>query len=141
MSILCKLLGLNTQAKYMKCGLENRSEFDTFLKLTGVINPGEMVLCRDGCGELKEKTDQSMTICLEPWKFDRVYTPPPKARMARWEPSLDEYERVERSDTTPQEWKDAIDSFLRGHNHTSPNTNDSAKRRHPTSQTQQEVKP
>ena len=43
-----------------------------------------------------------MTICLEPWKFDRVYTLPPKARMARWEPSLDEYERVERSDTTPQ---------------------------------------
>ena len=116
----CKLLGLNPKAKYMKCGLDNRSEFDNFLKLTRDIVPGEMVLCRDGFGELKEKTNQSMTICLESWKFDQVYNPPPKSRMARWEPSLDEYERIERSDTTPQEWKDAIDAFLRSHNHTSP---------------------
>ena len=123
----CKVLGLNHKAKYTKCGFTNRNAFEKFMKLNGNIEVAEMVVCRDGFGQLKEITASSTTICLEPWQYERVYKPSSQSRMARWEPSLDEYGREERSDTTPEEWILAIDSFRRSHNHTSPNTSDPAK--------------
>jgi hypothetical protein len=51
--------------------------------------------------------------------------------MSRWEPPLDEYERLERNDTTPKEYINAIDIFHRQHNHQSPNAKDIITRRHP----------
>ena len=74
-----------------------------------------MVVYRDGFGKLISESDESMTICLEPWKYKKVYTPSTenegnaigsprqRARLARWEPSLEEYVRKEQSDTVPQE--------------------------------------
>ena len=58
--------------------------------MKGDIEPGDMVIFRDDIGELKEGTETSMTICLEPWQYNRVYSPPKKARMTRLEQSLDE---------------------------------------------------
>ena len=80
----CRLLCLNHKAKYTKCGFENRTAFDKFMKLKGVISIGETVICRDGFGELKSRTDTSITVCLEPcWQYDRVYTPRSRGRIDR----------------------------------------------------------
>ena len=61
--------------------------------------------------------------------------------MAIWDPSLDDYEREDRSETVPEEWKKAIEDFHRSHNHTSLNTKDPAKRTHPVYCAQTETKP
>ena len=129
----CGILGINKAASYTKHGMENRIAYDNFLKIKGDdIITGDKVLCRDGCGTLLAKDDNiSITISLEPWEYHKTYNPIGKARMARWEPDLDAYDRVERSDVTLSEWIEAIDTFLRKHNHQSPNTKDVISRRHP----------
>ena len=109
-----------------------------------------MVVCGDGLGKLINKSEESMAICVEPWKYKIVYTssdknrnvcpPGHRARWARWEPSLDDYEREEQSDTVPKEWKKGIDAFHGSHNHTLPNTNDLAKRTYPVYRSQTETK-
>ena len=53
------------------------------------------------------------------------------ARLARYEPSLDVYDRATRSDVTDPVIKETIDKFHREHNHPSPNKKDVIKRRHP----------
>ena len=137
----CSLLGINRQANYAVRGLENRAAFEKFLNINRGFVPGDMVICRAGSGTLLEKPEESIKIYLKPRKFEKVYSstdndgivypPCQKERLARWEPSLDDYERDERSDTVPQEWKNDIEELNRSHNHTSPKTKDPAKRRHP----------
>ena len=111
-----------------------------------------MVVCRDGFGKLVSESEDSLTISLEPWQFEKTYsavldtegdmgTARGQARLARWEPSLDEYEREERSDTVPAEWKEAIEKFHRAHNHTSPNCKDPARRQHPRYPAQKQEAP
>ena len=71
-----------------------------------------MLLCRDGFGSFTSESEQSITITLNPWKYERVYTfgkdksgtactPRKRARMEIWDPSLDYYKREDRSDTVP----------------------------------------
>ena len=137
----CNLLGINRQANYAARGLENRAAFEKFLKINGDIVPGEMVIFRAGFGTLLEEYEESITICLEPWKCEKLYSSTDndrilyplrqKAKLEKWEPSLDNYERDERSYTVPQEWKNSIEELHRSHNHTLLNTKDPAKRRHP----------
>ena len=127
----CNILGFNRCSSYVRIAMENRAAFDTFLSLSGDINVGEKVLCRAGIGKLVSITNTSCTVALEPWNNEITYDPRSKARLSRWEPPLDEYERIERKDTTPKEYIEAIDSFLRQHNHQSPNTKDVITRRHP----------
>ena len=111
-----------------------------------------MVLCRYGFVEFTNEYKKSITITLDTWKYKRVYTfveeqsgtactPLKIARMERWEPSLNEYERDDISDTVPEEWKKAIEEFYCSHNHISPNTKYLAKRTHPVYSAQTETKP
>ena len=108
------LLGLNHQSNYVARGLENRAAYDKFIELAGDIETNKMVVCRDGFGKLVSESEDSLTISLEPWQFEKTYsavldtegemgTARGQARLARWEPSLDEYQREERSDTVPAE--------------------------------------
>ena len=147
-----KLIGINPRASYAARGIENRAAYENFLKLSGDIALGEMVLCRAGFGKLISDTEDSLTVSLEPWKYEKEYksstdeygnliSPHEKANIARWEPSLDDYEREEYSNTVPEEWKLTIENFHRSHNHSSPNMGDPAKRRHPVYRTQIEEKP
>ena len=87
----CTLFGLNVQAKYVSLGLNNHAAFDQFHQLSGDISVGEMVVCRDGVGVLKVKTLESAIVSTEPWQYDKEYRPGSSARLARAEPSLDEY--------------------------------------------------
>ena len=103
----CRLLGLNRKSNYVARGLENRAAYDKFIELTGDIETNEMVVCRDGFGKLVSESEDSLTISLEPWQFEKTYsavldtegemgTARGQARLARWEPSLDEHQREER---------------------------------------------
>ena len=107
-----KLLVVNRKGNYTAHGLENRAAYDKYLQRNGDIVPGEIVLCRDIIRKLTTESEQSITITIDPWKYERVYTfgedesgtactPRKRARMVRWEPSLDDYEREEISDTVP----------------------------------------
>ena len=150
---LVDMLGINSKSNYVAPGVENRKCYEYFLELTGDLVADEMVVCCDGFGKLISASEESVTSCLNPWKYDRVYAPSfdsngnaigsavDRAWMARWEPSLDEYNREERSDTAPVEWKTAIESFHQSHNHTSPDTRDMAKRTHPKHRSKMEVAP
>ena len=64
----CKFIGVNRQGNYTAHDLENRAVYDKYLQLTEDIVPGDMVLCRDGFGELTSESKKSITIILEPWK-------------------------------------------------------------------------
>ena len=102
-----------------------------------------MVVCRDGYGKLISKEETSIKILLEPWQYEKTYderketkdvqrlSATERARMARWEPTLDAYDRQQRKDTTPTEWIESIHQFHMEHNHPSPNKKDIITRRHP----------
>jgi len=138
----CGALGLNRQAKYAEEGLKNRKEHDAYVALKGSeIKAGDTVTCIDGYGVVKAISIDSITIELQPWSFDVAYEPASKARVRRFEPQLDRYERQRRSDTTPIEWIHTIEHFHRKHNCTSPNRKDIAIRRHPTYPRQQQRAP
>ena len=85
----CDVLGLNRQSKYVKEGRKNRKAYNKFLELDGDMNVGEMGVCREGYGILKEFNEESVTISLLPWECDVMYKPATTARMTRWEPPLD----------------------------------------------------
>ena len=97
----CKLLGINQQGNYTARGLNNVAAYDKYLQLTGDIVTGDMALCRYFFGKLTSESKQSITITLEPIytfgidKYVTTCTPRKRARMERWEPSLDDYEREE----------------------------------------------
>ena len=73
-ALSCKFLGVNRQGNYTACGLDNISVYDKYLQITGDIVPGEIILCRNGFGELTSEYEQSITITLKPWKYKMVYT-------------------------------------------------------------------
>lgn len=128
-----KLLEMNHRSKYVTVGMENRKRLDEYFTFEGDIVIGEMVQCRGGFGTLKDinAADDSITISLHPWKADAIYCPKSSARMVRYEPNLLDWERATRKDTVPQQWIDAIESFLLKHNHPSPNAKDQICKRHP----------
>ena len=99
-------------------------QYDKFHSLSGEIQVGETVVCKDRFGELKERKGDSITICLHPSEYEVTYKFSATARMRRFEPKLDYNERKPRKDQTPQEWIDRIDAFRRKHNHISPNRKD-----------------
>ena len=136
------LLGVNSKSKHMARALENCKAYNRFLKLSGDIEPREMVIYRDGYGKSVRQDSDSIVICLEPWTAKKVYVSTmnkdgimqphhQKARMARWEPSLNKYKREEWLDTVPTEREDVVHFFYMDHNHISPNVNGPAKRTHP----------
>ena len=145
----CGALGLNRQAKYTEQGLANRKLHDEYESRKGEeLKVGDMVTTRDGDGEVKAISIDSITISFPPLDRERgaidietTYKPASRARARLYEPRLDEYERKQRSDLTPKDWIDAIDAFHRAHNSTSPNKKDMATRRHHRHKRQSERAP
>jgi hypothetical protein len=133
----CELLGFNRQAKYFMAAIVNCTKYNTFLGLNGDIVIGEKVICRGGSGELIARGDNgTVTIKLLPWGTVKEYRSSISAQMKRLEPSLDQFERLQRSDVTPDSHKKTIDAFFRKHVPQSPNKRDTLKMRHPTWPTQ-----
>ena len=119
------MIGINRQAKYLKAAVENRKRYNRFLDMTGPIQVGERVLCRGGAGVLEEQsTGGSITIKLLPWGTIKSYTSVTSAQMRRVEPSLVEYDRKQRFDTTPDEHKKTFEDFFRNNVPQSPNRRD-----------------
>ena len=137
LSRFCELLGFNRQAKYFMAAIVNRTKYNTFLGLNGEIMIGDKVMCRGGSGELVARGDDgTVTIKLLPWGTVKEYRSSMSAQMKRLEPSLDQFERLQRSDVTPDSHKKTIDAFFRKHVPQSPNKRDTLKMRHPTWPTQ-----
>jgi len=125
------VLNINRRAKYVVDGFDNRDEYNKFLELDGPIQVGEQVVCRGGNGTLVSMEGDSLTIELQPWGTKVTYPLLKNARMRRFEPQLDSYERKDRCDKTPDHVIETIDAFFRRHVPMSPNKFDTVKRRHP----------
>eukprot|EP00984_Skeletonema_dohrnii_P017124 scaffold7728_cov75-Skeletonema_dohrnii-CCMP3373.AAC.2 len=134
------VLNINRNAKYIVDGFENRKEYNKFLELDGPIQIGEHVVCRGGDGTLVSTEGDSLTIKLQPWGTKVTYKSLKDARMRRFEPQLDNYNRKDRCDKTPDHVIETIDSFFRRHVPMSPNKFDTLKKRHPLHRIQVEEK-
>ncbi len=82
----------------------------------------------------------SLTIELHPWGTKVTYPSLKHARMRRFEPQLDGFNRKDRCDKTPDYVIETIDAFFRRHVPMSPNKFDTIKRRHPLNRSQFEEK-
>eukprot|EP00957_Ditylum_brightwellii_P059961 4552218-Ditylum_brightwellii.AAC.1 len=89
------------------------------------------MLCRSVFGVLKEQSEKSLTIYIEPWEYAMKYSLSYTARIARWKPSLDEYQHEEQPDTTPKEWIATISKSHHNHKYTLPNRLDFAISHYP----------
>eukprot|EP00956_Cyclotella_meneghiniana_P035506 scaffold115518_cov23-Cyclotella_meneghiniana.AAC.1 len=112
--VSCNVLSLNPKSSYVKLGVENRNQFNEYLNSSGPLQVGERVVCRGGIGKLVQLSENSCVVEIEPWNNELKYDALHKARLTRYVPILDEYEREERSDMTPQEWIDAIELMCNG---------------------------
>ena len=111
------VLGLNRQSKYFEAGLKNRKKHNRFLKLTGDIETSESITCR-GCNDgvlLAKGLDGSYTVKLFPFGTVYKYHFLSSAQLRRREPRMDEYEREQQLDNTPEHEKETIDTFFRRH--------------------------
>lgn len=136
----CDVLNINRNAKYVADGFDNRDEYNKFMELVGPIQVGEHVVCRGGDGKLLSMEGDSPTIELQPWGTKVTYPSLKNARMRRFEPQLDSYNRKDRCDKTPDHVIETIDAFFRRHVPMSPNKFDTVKRRHPLYRKQVEEK-
>jgi hypothetical protein len=108
----CSVLGINPKAKYVRAAFENRKEYNDYFALDGPIQINERVVCRGGDnGTLVAMESDSLTVILHPWDTKVTYKSLKDARMRRYEPQLDLYDRAPRSDKTSDHVIETIDAF------------------------------
>ena len=129
---VCEMLHINRKSKYFLKGIQNRKQYDAYLMLEGDIRIGEKVSCRSSPEALVKTIGQngSVTVQLLPFETEKTFPSFSSGKIRRYEPSLDNYYRATRFDTTPTHIKTTIEEFFRRHVPISPNKSDIVKRRH-----------
>ena len=127
------MIGINRKSTYVKTGLNNRQQYEDFIKREGPIVVGETVSCMALLEAIVNTIASDRYITLKPLPFgtSKRFKSVSAGKIGRHKPCLDTYECATRFDTTPQHAKRTIKDFYRFHAHMSPNKNDELKQLHP----------
>lgn len=132
LTLFCEVFGISRQSKYMIQGILNRKEYDGYLEIDRPLAIGDRVSCKgSNDATIIALTPPTVTVQLHPTETVKTYGSLKKGNVLQFQPALDEYQRVERSDKSSEVDMALMRSFWIRNNQRSPNKKDTIKVRHP----------